>query len=385
MSTATHTQDLPANIDSVPTVLELAQRDTRLHRTSHEWRGPCPMPGCTCDNDGFRVMPLKNRWACRGCCERGDSVVGYVMKRDAIGYRAACAKLGLIPGAPLPRHLEAVQEPTRDVGSPEWCAVAKAAARRAFDQLWGAVRETHSPQGRLMGRFTLPPVPAAREALRFLAGRGIREDTARTWGLGFASGDPVLLKLGPPPWPSLSVPGPGLLMPWVAGGALWQVKIRILRPRPGGPKLLHPRWTDPTRNDTCPPPCAAPHLFGADTLRGKDVAILVEGELDAVLLAQEAGDMVGVCTLGSASYSLPARALAHLLHLRRILLAYDSDDEGRRGASRLQARWPLLPLERIELPPGPWKDATDFHRAGGNLRTWVRYHLADTTTKQKGE
>lgn len=45
--------------------------------------------------------------------------------------------------------------------------------------------------------------------------------------------------------------------------------------------------------------------------------------------------------------------------------------------TRLQERWPGLPLERIEVPicPPAGKDLTDFHLAGGDLRSWVRFHL----------
>ncbi|MHB2021023.1 MAG: hypothetical protein ACYCW6_29145, partial [Candidatus Xenobia bacterium] len=40
-----------------------------------------------------------------------------------------------------------------------------------------------------------------------------------------------------------------------------------------------------------------PILFGSDTLQGRETALLCEGEFDAMLLAQEAGDLVGVATL----------------------------------------------------------------------------------------
>ena len=358
------------------TVLHLAEDMTRLHRvTARELAGACPFCGGA---DRFHVSPARDRWMCRHCRPKWSDAIDFVRARDGCGYRDACRALGVAPGEHLPRPVQADQEPARDVGSPQYIAALEEAQRRAFGDLWGTPAGRRVEEdGSVIRVAPSEPHQGAREALRFLAGRGIREDTARAWGLGYATGETVPLRQGPPPWPSLSVPGPGLLIPWTVGGALWQMKIRLLHPKANGPKILHPRWTDPARNEAWPPPSAAPVMFGADTLQGRDVAVLVEGELDAVLLAQEVGDLVGVCTLGSASARLPDRAIGHLLPLRRILVAYDADDAGRDGAARLKSTWPGLPLEVIHLPSEPTfgKDITDLHRAGGSLRRWVRFHL----------
>jgi hypothetical protein len=77
-----------------------------------------------------------------------------------------------------------------------------------------------------------------------------------------------------------------------------------------------------------------PCLFGADTLVIGEPAILTEGEFDALLLWQEAGDLLGMATLGSCNRGLSARALRYLLGCPRLLVAYDADAEGERGAER---------------------------------------------------
>jgi DNA primase len=69
--------------------------------------------------------------------------------------------------------------------------------------------------------------------------------------------------------------------------------------------------------------------------RADKPAILTEGEFDALLLWQEAGDLFGVAMLGSCNRGVSAKALRYLLGCPRLLVAYDVDAEGERGAERL--------------------------------------------------
>ena len=101
-------------------------------------------------------------------------------------------------------------------------------------------------------------------------------------------------------------------------------------------------------------------------------AILAEGEFDAVLLWQEIGDLVGVATLGSCNRGLSARTLRHLLGCPRLLVAYDVDAKGEKGAQRLEYLSPRM--HRIRLQVG--KDVTAFWQAGGRVRNWVQHELA---------
>lgn len=357
---------------TIPTLLELAQTDTRLHRVSREYHGPCPMPGCTCDHDGFRVMPEKNRWACRGCCPGGDSLIGYVMKRDNIGYIAACRRLQIPPcEKPKLQGSSPGESPAREP-SPEWQAAAATAIEQAGNNLWGVARHRRRLEGgRLMTFCRQKPIHGSAEALAFLHKRGIKEETARSWRLGY----------GPGHWwhEGLWVHKPSILIPWHVNGALWQVKMRQLEPikLPNGDEIryLPLSWCEKPRRET--EPAGQPHLFGADKLGVAGTAIMAEGELDAILLDQEVGDLVPAITLGSCSASIPARAAQYLLPLRRILVAYDTDQPGRDGARSLVARYPGLPLEPVEVPISPphGKDIGDFLVAGGSIRDWIRYLL----------
>ena len=109
-------------------------------------------------------------------------------------------------------------------------------------------------------------------------------------------------------------------------------------------------------------------VIGAGTLRDHDIAVVVEGEFDALLLEQEAGDLVGVCTLGSASSrTLDGCWLSYLIHCQKFILVGDSDPAGQdwvRSMGSLSRRmcW-------TKFPAG--KDITEFWRMGGDLKGWV--------------
>jgi DNA primase len=113
-------------------------------------------------------------------------------------------------------------------------------------------------------------------------------------------------------------------------------------------------------------------VYGADNFVGHRVAVITEGEFDAVLLHQEAGDLVGVATFGSADARMHTQAILRLLPLHRILLVLDADAAGTAGADRLAGM--MSRAVRVQVPLG--KDITEFRQAGGNLRQWVRYLLA---------
>jgi hypothetical protein len=119
-----------------------------------------------------------------------------------------------------------------------------------------------------------------------------------------------------------------------------------------------------------------PALFGADTLAGHTVAVFTEGEFDALLLWQAAGDLAGIVTLGSARKGLdPAEWARYLLLLSPYLIAYDMDSAGAGGAealAELTARARCVSVPRLRPHD---KDLTDYHRAGGNLREWLREEI----------
>ncbi len=105
------------------------------------------------------------------------------------------------------------------------------------------------------------------------------------------------------------------------------------------------------------------------------MALFCEGEFDAMIAAQEFGDVLPAATLGSAT-NLPDLATwgAYLAPLYVVLTTYDADAAGSAGAQALAA----LVGERARMAPLPEgvKDINDYFLAGGDLLKWVTEYQA---------
>jgi DNA primase len=300
-----------------------------------EWAGACPWCG---GDDRFRVWPEAERphYWCRGCQRQGDRIQ-WLRDHDGLSYPEAAHAAGhpVSTGA-APAH------PTRqaaDAAPPAvaWQERARVVVQEAAAALWS---------------------PVGARALGYLQEqRGLSAATIRAAQLGYLPAE----RYEPPAAWGLDgerhvwLPA-GLVIPCEAQGALWYAKIR----RPSGePKYIAPRgWR--------------PALYGADTLAGRPLLVLTEGELDALLLRQAAGDLIDVATLGSASQRLSGRWLSCLLPAQRVLAVYDQDMAGQRGAAALAA----LSARVRRVRPLDGKDLTEQWQRGGDLRAWAEYQCA---------
>ena len=335
-------------------LLALAERDTTLRRVAGseggEYAGACPFCG---GRDRFRVQPAAHRWLCRHCTEgKWQDVIAYVMRREACDFRRACELLGAAETLPTrPTHI--APQPT-PAGPPEsspplaeWQAKACEVMAACEGALWAV---------------------EGQQARDWLHRRGLSDDTLRHWRIGYWPGDSH-------EWreiAGLRVPC-GIVIPCEVGGAIWYLKTRRAT---GDPKYIQAKGSRPA-------------LFGADTLRGRpgrSIAVLCEGEFDAMLLWQEAQDLAGVATLGSATARLDVSAWgAYLLPLARLLIAYDTDEAGSEGAHTMGS---LTARARLITVPGG-NDITDYHVGGGNLRAWlaaeITKHGAQPADRERGD
>jgi Toprim domain-containing protein len=128
------------------------------------------------------------------------------------------------------------------------------------------------------------------------------------------------------------------------------VKIR----QPGGKR---PKYAEAYRD--------RPTLFPTPSIgRPGKPLIIVEGEFDALLLGQELVDLAAVVTLGSASARSDGSIFLAMLAAPMWFIATDADEAGDRSASG----WPTRTI-RVG-PPGAFKDWTEAHLSGINLRRW---------------
>lgn len=297
-----------------------------------EHKGPCPLCG---GEDRLAVWPRhpsgRGRWWCRQCNEKGDAI-DLLRARDGLTFTEAVRALGGDPSQ-LQAAPSRPPEPPRPADPPPavWQARAAAILKRAQARLW----EPNSWALGELRRRGLSDQVIRSAGLGDLAKSW--HDDGRRWGLG----------------PEVRVWLPrGILIPWTAGGELWRLNIR--RPSEDGePKYIGPNgWAN--------------SLYNVDAVRADRPVIMVEGELDALTIAQAAADLVTPVATGSTGGARVLRWIARLATAPRVLIAFDADAAGDKAA----AYWvDVLPNARRWRPY--WSDANAMAAGGADLRGWI--------------
>jgi hypothetical protein len=102
-----------------------------------------------------------------------------------------------------------------------------------------------------------------------------------------------------------------------------------------------------------------------------EVALVCEGEPDALTAWQEFGWVGNVVTFGGASQArLPDDARAFLAACPDLVLLFDQDDAGD-GAARAWATFHGRRCRRARLPH-PFNDLNEYHAKGWSLAGWLR-------------
>lgn len=317
----------PSRVDwqAVRDAIDMAELATRLLGPAPGRRGErgrklwwsCPLGGHEDGNPSFAVEPGKPWWKCWGCGKSGDAVA-LVMKLNGWTFPEAAAYLAGGEAPPSRSRLRPRSVPRPPAGpSGMPTADALALVAEAERRLW---------------------TPEGADALDYLRGRGLTEETIRTSRLGVVQ--------------PLDLPGRprGVLMPWLDGDRLALAKLRQ-------PEGMRPKYRELFRD--------SPTLYpGRRVIRPGLPLIVAEGELDALLLGQELEGLAPVVTLGSASARPEAAILGHMLGAHPWLIATDNDPAGDKAASG----WPAV--ARRVRPPGAFKDWTEAFQAGVGLRRW---------------
>jgi DNA primase len=328
-----------------------------------EYACACPFADCGGEHnsDRFHIWPDQGEagtWWCRRC-DRGGDAIKLLMDLDGKTFREAAAIVGKrvdprpavrTPRMPAPVQTTAsVARPVR-LPSQAWMDRADAVATAAAAHLLG------SP-----------------ERLEWLAARGITAKTAARFGLGWNDG-PIIRPypawgLPAEVWPESGKPKfvrvpAGLVIPWRDGGRVLRLRVRQLdaEPKyyviPGGAK-------DPQPMTVIDGTWSGPHR----------AVVLCEAELDAMLLAQEAGDLVTVVALGSAqTRPEDPRAVAAVTGAAWLGLWLDRDQAG----DDYTAKWISAHADTAEdiRPHGTGKmDPGDAHASGMDIRAHLLRHL----------
>lgn len=308
-----------------------------------EYAGPCPMCG---GRDRFRVQPNGAdgpRWYCRQCGGgQWHDAIDLVQRLKHTDFADAVAMLtGSAPelaSAPRPAAPAALPETIEAPGA-TWQERAQTFCQDCRQRLWS---------------------DAGRAALDALRARGLADDTIFDAGLGWNAHDRREdraawgLEGKTPIW----LPR-GVVIPWLIAGELWRVNIR--RPASdltrGGPKYIGPAGS-------------SNGLYNADALRAGFPAVLVEGEIDALTIAQHAGSLAAPVATGSTHGARRVRWLGRLALASSVLVCYDADEPGQTAA----AYW-LGALSNARRWRPYWADANAMAQDGADLRHWLAVGL----------
>ena len=339
-----------------------------------EYHGPCPLCGAGGANQ-FVCWPwhpdVKNgtgRWFCRSCHEKTDDGISFLMLKDGISFPEAKERLGA--SIPAKRF---------NNGAMEW------AFRKTPEPRRKEARPIPKTWAESAASFVAEAETALKEGTRGWAyltrRRFLKPETIRKYRLGWNPVDryPYRREWGLEPetdangklhekiclWAGIVIPVFG------SDGGIRRIKIKRLdiAEGPSHPVVkggdnaatFLPAWTD-----------------------GLPAAV-VESDLDAIFLAQEAGDFINAVSTGSANIFPDAEAepLLEEAHTNSVLLIATDFDEGGETAAKEYAeryRWsirpnpPALPIESAKGKKPP-KDPTDFAECGADVREWILSEL----------
>jgi DNA primase len=311
-----------------------------------EWAGPCPRCG---GRDRLRLWPEKGttgRFWCRSCGWSGD---GLQMLRDLKGvtFKEALRAWGLSSMGTAGQGVMRENWVSKLAARPgdTWMDQAKVFLERCQKDLWNSF---------------------GADGRSFLLGRGLKPETVKSAGLGWNVYDrfqsreiwglnPEKKENGKPR--RIWLPA-GLVIPGFDQCRIIRLKIRRSNPTEGS-RYVYVAGSS-----------SLPMSWGLD----KKIYVLVESELDGLLIAQEAGDLVGVIALGSAQMRPDQKTERALRAADLILVALDSDQAGGKEAwgfwkknYQNARRWPV--------PLG--KDPTEAAQKGLDLRSWVTAGLPE--------
>jgi DNA primase len=302
-------------------IVEVVSAFVNLKRQGRNHLGLCPFHGEK--TPSFTVSDERGLFHCFGCGESG-SVFTFVMKMERIEFLDAVTQLAARAGIALP---------TTDTDDP---------AVRRREALYAA--NAHAER---FFRETLASAAGAA-ARRYLGGRGLREATADAYALGFAPAQgaalaaylerqkvsqEIALQAG-----LLGRRDDGRVYDRFRGRVMFPIRDRRGRTIAFGGRGLGDEQPKYLNSPETPLFRKGEGLYGVaearDAIRSASRAVLVEGYMDALVLAQE-GVAYTVATLGTALTAAQLETLRPLGGEKlEVFFFFDGDRAGRQAAVR---------------------------------------------------
>lgn len=337
-------QDLLARVD----IVDVVGRHVQLKKGGQNFLGLCPFHSEK--SPSFTVSPSKQFFHCFGCGAHG-SAIGFLMEHRGQGYVEAIRDLAQMVGMQVPETERAADSHAKGKALTDFLARA--------------------------AEFYRNQLKDCRAAVEYLKARGISGKTAARFALGYAPDawqplravfdqyeNPRLVEGG------LVIADQGKRYDRFRGRVIFPIRsargqvigfgARVIDA--GEPKYLNSPETPVFRKGQ--------ELYGLfearDSIRQRDRAIVVEGYMDVIRLAQT-GFEESVGVLGTAVTSAHVSALFRITD--HVVFAFDGDAAGGKAALRaLQAALPVVTDAKrasfVLLPEG--EDPDSLINAGGS-------------------
>ena len=314
-----------------------------------EWAGPCPV--CA-GNDRFRVWPQKEKgggFYCRQCDKAGDLIEFYKWA-DKMSYGQACEAAGMDAKKYDDRYAKpTLPKSDRQAFVPRDYADPAEVWREHAEKFVAACHAELMNNAAALARLEQSRGITTATVERFKLGMNLDQAFYRprvSWGL------PEEIKENGKP-KKLWIPR-GLVIPFYDDGKLMRVRVR--RPKEDLRSAADPRYY-------FVPGSSAAIMRCGDRRRAY---VVVESDLDFALVAQEAGELAGVLSMGTSSAKPDAACHAHLSRADVILVAIDFDEAGAKAWEWWRDNYPAA--ERWPVPAG--KDPGEMFR-DVDVRAWV--------------
>jgi DNA primase len=325
----------------------------RLKKSGQNFTGLCPFHSEK--TPSFAVHPVKQIYHCFGCGVGGD-VFKFVMEMDKITFPEAVRAVAEKCGIAVPSPRERTPEERRE------------------NQQRASLVELHREAAAFFAQ-QLGGTPEGKAARAYLLDRGLDTDAIARFGIGYApSGGEALLRAMRQKFPEKALETSGLFSRDQGGRLFDRFRRRVMFPIAnesgkivafGGRALGDdlPKYLNSPETPIYSKSSVLYHLDRAkEALRQRDLAVLVEGYMDAIAVAR-AGISNVVASCGTSLTETQVKLINRFT--RRIVVNYDPDTAGQAATERSLS----ILLEQgadvrvLALPGG--KDPDSFLRAEG--------------------
>lgn len=334
------------------TILDVLQSDGfSLKKVANtkggEWHGVCPWCG---GRDRFIVQPFNDDYRrkggaikCRQCMDKWTDGIQYLIDKRGLKYPDAFRYFNGTD--PEPRNSTAAIR--TDPPEKKWIPETTTYPPEKWSAFFDKFIDTQ-----------MLALHKKDDCLTWLQEeRGLQPRTLRLFGIGWIDSDIYLNPgaLGLTHDSKVRIPA-GLIIPWYgSNGHVIRVRVRTAT---GEPRY----W--------CVSGSCSLESMNLSN-QNHDSFVIVESELDALLLWQVAGDLVGIIALGSVDVLPDAATHVRLMKAKRIMVSLDFDAPGAKAWNK----WKALYSNSVLLPTVEGKDPTEDYLSGVNIRSWIKAGL----------